>query len=980
MIEKTALHPVHVARLFGIRNKVYTKVAELSAKALLSREPIAFASLDGKKFECFKKGDAWGSDFDCAWFSFEGVVPESAKGRKIAARIDIQGEGLVYIDGRPVVGITQVKDAVDMVQPAPGKQTVDLYACAEGGEKVSLLVDCGFNGKRNKKGCKARLKTAELVSVDDDMRGFYYDYLQLFALLLTFGKNKALSAERAGEIDTALDGAWLQYRRGDIAMARKLLGAAASSPTAEDAAEYTAIGHAHIDLGWLWPIRETKRKGARTYATALTNIAKYPDYVFGASQAQLMEWIKTGYPDLYERFRRAVADGRIEPQGAMWTENDCNLPGGESIIRQFLYGEEFFLKEFGRSSRTVWLPDVFGYPASLPQIFKKCGKDYFMTIKLTWNNHNKFPYKSFVWKGIDGTEILAHMAPQGTYNSSATPLALVKSEQGNDEGAKEGLLVYGIGDGGGGPGEAPLEMIKRERDENGLPKVVNASAQSFFDKLAQKAASLPVWRGELYLEKHQGTYTSQAKIKLNNRMAERELHEVEWLEALAMLKGSKYDPSATDAIWKEILLYQFHDIIPGSSIKRIYDEANERFDVLRGKLRDMRAKLLTAVKKDGSPSYVNASPFEREEYVRTDEGWRKVCAAPYSAAAAEEAEYAAPVCGSDFIENDKIKVVFAPDGSIKSAFVKDENFDYCGEYLNRLTVFTDPKLYYNAWDIREDYRKLRTYPAKLVASRSYVDGPTAVMEQKYELGKNSQAVQKITVTAGDSAIDFRTGVDWKEDHKMLRAEFRPSVFGSKVNCDIQFGNIDRDTADETPVQKAQLEICAHKFVNVDSDDGERGVALINDCKYGHRVKDGLISLDLLRSPKHPDPECDIGEHVFGYCLRPHMGTWRECDIVRQAYLYNEPLISCDFTPDLPPLIGCDGDGVIVETIKPAHDGKGVVARIYERYGEETETVLKAGFSYKAVYETDMLEKNAEKLTSAKLKFAPYEIKTFYFEI
>lgn len=981
MIERAALYPKYLHFLLKLRSKVYTVVAPLSAKAALSREPVPFSQIGEKQFDPIEPGTAWGSDFDCAWFDFEGEVPAAAKGKKVVALIDVQGEGLVYIDGKPVVGITQKKDAIDWVTPAPGKQQVDLFDCAEGGEKVRLLVDCGFNGKRNKAGCKARFKRAVLAIRDDETAGLYYDFLQLFSLLLTAGKNQALTREREDEIDNVLYEARAQYRKGDIAMARKLLGAAAASPTSADAGEYTAIGHAHIDLGWLWPIRETKRKGARTYATALVNLDKYPDYIFGASQAQLMDWVKTGYPDIFDGFKKAVADGRIELQGAMWTENDCNLPSGESIIRQFVYGEEFFRREFGKTSRMVWLPDVFGYPASLPQIFKGCCKDYFMTIKLTWNTHNKFPHKTFVWQGIDGSEVLAHMAPQGTYCSSATPFAVVKSERGNDKGIHEGLLVYGIGDGGGGPGEAPLEMLARMRDEQGLPRVKNGSAQSFFEYISTKIQQYPTWRGELYLEKHQGTYTSQAKLKLNNRQAERELHEVEWLGAIARLKGIAYPQKEMDEIWREVLLYQFHDILPGSSVGRIYDEANARFDVLRGKLRDIRAKLLTAMKKGGEPCFVNAAPVARKQFVLDEGKWYKVDAGAYSCAPFVEAQgYPEPKCTADSIESDKFKVVFAADGSIKSAVAKDENFDYCGEYLNKFELFTDPKLYYNAWDIRDDYRKLRRHTVRLVARNSYVDGPAAVMEQKFAIGEKSSLVQKISVIAGEEAIRFDTEVDWHEDFKMLRVEFKPSVFGSKVNCDIQFGDVDRDTADVTPVQRAQFEICAHKFVNVDSDDGERGVALINDCKFGHRVKEGLISLNLLRSPKNPDPDCDMGRHVIGYMLRPHRGTWQQSEVVADGYRFNAPLISCDFTPDIPALLECDNDDILIETIKPSQDGKGVVARLYDRYGEGGETVLKAGFRYKSVCTCNMLEEEREKLSGATLTFRPYEIKTLYFEI
>ena len=484
MVEKIALYPAHVARLISIRKKIYNVVGHLSCEAALSKEPIPKALLDKASFSPFKNGMVWGSDFDCAWFRFKGQVPEECKGKKVVALINVQGEGLVYIDGQPRQGITQVLDGIDLVQSVKGKQSVDLFNPAEGGEQVELLVDCGFNGKRNRKDVKVRLMRKDLAICNEEALTYYYDYLQLLMVMLTYEKNKRLSQARLKEINNALNHSY-KLAKKSMTEAHEYLTRIITKPIEEDVTEYTAIGHAHIDLAWLWPIRETKRKGTRTFATALNNIDKYPNYIFGASQAQLFDWIKQEEPDLYERVKKAVADGRIELQGGMWTENDCNIPSGESIIRQFLYGEKFFKDEFGKTCKMVWLPDVFGYPASLPQIMKKCGRDYFMTIKLSWNTVNKFPYKTFLWKGIDGSEILSHLAPQGNYNSTASPMAITKSDNGNTQADQidKALLIYGIGDGGGGPGEAHLEMIKREVNENGLSKVVCRPAEQLFDDL-----------------------------------------------------------------------------------------------------------------------------------------------------------------------------------------------------------------------------------------------------------------------------------------------------------------------------------------------------------------------------------------------------------------------------------------------------------------------------------------------------------------
>ncbi|MDE6372350.1 MAG: alpha-mannosidase, partial [Clostridia bacterium] len=679
-------------------------------------------------------------------------------------------------------------------------------------------------------------------------------------VMLTYGKNKHLSETRLKEIDKALNHSY-KLAKKSMAEAHEYLTKIITTPIDGNVTEYTAIGHAHIDLAWLWPIRETKRKGTRTFATALNNIDKYPDYIFGASQAQLFDWIKQEEPALFERVKKAVTDGRIELQGGMWTENDCNIPSGESIIRQFLYGEKFFKDEFGKTCKMVWLPDVFGYPASLPQIMKKCGRDYFMTIKLSWNTVNKFPYKTFLWKGIDGSEILSHLAPQGNYNSTASPMAITKSDNGNPQADQidKALLIYGIGDGGGGPGEAHLEMIKREANEGGMSKVVCRPAEQLFDDLkSQYIEVMPTYDGELYLEKHQGTYTSQANNKLYNRLMEQALHTLEWLMALAKVNGVKWECPQLENIWKEVLLYQFHDIIPGSSINRVYVESVARYKEMYDEVKGYIDALLQALTTSGGLGVVNTVGFDRQEYVKAGDRWYKADVKAYSSAllagiSGEDREGLSRA--RDFIQNDKVKVHFAKDGSIDSLVDLTSGKELCNDYLNKLTVYSDPKMYYNAWDIKMNYTNMRKWQFKLESHKSYVDGVSVIMENIYTF-KDSTIIQKVTLTKGSAMVVFDTTVDWRETYKMLRADFRPSVYSDTVNCDIQFGNFDRSTLEDTSVRKAQFEICAHKFVNV--DDGDYGVALLINCKYGDRAKNGLLSLNLLRSPKSPDPQCDMG--------------------------------------------------------------------------------------------------------------------------
>jgi len=981
MVERIALYPQHVARLIAIRSKIYTVVDHMTCEASLSKEPIPKNLLDKASFTPFKTGTVWGSDFDCAWFKFKGQVPKDCSGKKIVALINVQGEGLVYIDGVPKQGITQVLDGIDLVQSAKGKQVVELFNPAEGGENVELLVDSGFNGKRNKSGVKVKLARKDLAICNEEVKTYYYDYLQLLMVMLTYGKNKHLSEERLKEIDKALNQSY-KLSKKSMQEAHEYLAKTITAPIDGKVTEYTAIGHAHIDLAWLWPVRETKRKGARTFATALNNIDKYPNYIFGASQAQLFDWIKQEEPILYERVKKAVADGRIELQGGMWTENDCNIPNGESIIRQFLYGEKFFKDEFGKRCKMVLLPDVFGYPASLPQIMRKCGKDYFMTIKLSWNNVNKFPYKTFMWKGIDGSEILSHLAPQGNYNSTASPMAITKSDNGNTQSEEidKALLIYGIGDGGGGPGEAHLEMLEREANEKGMCKIVRRPAQELFDDLKNEYSQvMPSYDGELYLEKHQGTYTSQANNKLYNRRMEEALHTLEWLMSVAKVKGVECECPLLDEIWKEVLLYQFHDIIPGSSINRVYVESVARYKEMYKQVNEYIDNILRSLSNNGYPSAVNTIGFDRQEYVKANNVWYKADVKAYSSALLnfiDSEDTAGLIRGRDFIQNDKVKVYFAKDGSISSLIDLTNDKELCGEYLNRLTVYSDPKLYYNAWDINMKYTSMRKWQFKLIKHKSYIDGVKVVMENTYTF-KDSTIIQKVILTKGSSAVVFDTKVDWKEAYKMLRADFRPSVYSDTVNCDIQFGNFDRSTLEDTSVRKAQFEICAHKFVNLDEEN--YGVALLNNCKYGYRVKNGLISLNLLRSPKNPDPKCDMGEHNFIYVFYPHEGKWQESDVVKYGYTLNNPLIVKEQAVAIDNLFDIDGD-VILETVKVSEDGKGIVARVYERYGRDCAAIIKPKFEFKKVYESNMIEDELKEVEVEEFDFGKYEVKTLIFEL
>ena len=988
----------HAFNLIALKGKIYKKIASLKPQGILSDEPIKWEDLDKSKFKNMRFMQKWADKFGCAWFRFTGTVPEAGKGKRVVARIKLQGEGLVYDkDGHVLQGITQVLSKGDLFHSTIGKQIVDISPCAEGGEEVELYVDAGFNGKLRFENMSAHLRRYDLAVMDEELNSYYYDYIEAYFLMCKLlgdaegmkdsdvGKAEVYSA-RAKELDEGMKNAWKVFKEQGAAKAREALAPVLFRPIDYPAVTHYAVGHAHIDLAWLWPLRETRRKIGRTFANQLRNIKKYDNFIFAESQAQMFTWLKEDYPEVFEQVKKYVDEGRIELQGGMWVESDCNLPSGESWIRQFLYGKRYFKEEFGKDMKMCWLPDCFGFPATLPQVIKGCGMDYFMTIKIMSNTVNEFPHSSFKWKGLDGSEVLAHMEPAGDYNSGASPLAIFKSNKRNKE--KESvpvcLLLYGDGDGGGGPGEGHIEYVSRmQKGIYGLAPVKPSTAIDFFEELEKYNDVIPEYDGELYYERHQGTYTSQAAAKLWNRRMENMLHLVELLGAEGKLRGVSYDRALVESIWKEVLLYQFHDVLPGSSIKRVYDESRERYKELYKQIQGVAAKLIDDMSSGESEEYTAINPvdFARKEFIRVEDKWYSVDLPAMGAgkiAPVENMDVSSLTFGENTISNGLITITFGKGGEITSLFdVKNaKELVREGQYFNKLTVYEDPFMYYNAWDIRMDYDKLKKHSLKLEGSDTYIDGVRVVRRNRYRF-MDSQFEQTVALTLGDTLVQFDMDADWHEELKMLRADFIPSVFADKVKCDIQFGQIDRSTKNDTSIEQAQFEVCAHKFVNLDGED--YSLALFNRCKYGHKVKEGMLSLALLRAPRFPDPECDRGSHHISYALYPHKEKFEESDVKARAYCYNNVVMlrKANFEEKCP--VTVEGDGVILETVKVAEDEKGIVARLYEYKGKETKA--KVSFASKgAAFECDMLENKKGKAELSKLAFKPFEIKTLYFEL
>ncbi|NRF92050.1 alpha-mannosidase [Paenibacillus frigoriresistens] len=977
-----------------IENHIYKPVAQLSAIAYVTKEPVTFEQrMSGQLLEV-RPGEKWGELWDCAWFHFQGQVPQSAAGRKIVLLIDVNGElCLVDEEGTPTQGLTNVNSEFDLTLGLPGKRVVQIASNASGEEVIDLWADAGNNDLfgRYRSGT---LKEAQIAICSEETRQLFYDY----EVLLDLAKHLEDQSARRARILQALYDVHLLLRdmsEESVAQARGILAPSLSKQGGDPTLTATAIGHAHIDLAWLWPIRETYRKGARTFATALRMMEQYPDYVFGASQPQLYEWIKQQHPKLYAEVKQRIAEGRWEVQGAMWVEPDSNIAGGEALVRQILLGKRFFQQEFGQDMKMLWVPDIFGYSASLPQLLRKSGVEYVMTQKLSWNVHNDHPHHTFFWEGLDGSRVLTHLPPEDTYNGPALPRSILKAERDYlDKNVSDHcLVVFGIGDGGGGPGEEHLERLQREQNLQGLIPVKQEPALNFFEKLASNKEKYKTWKGELYLEKHQGTFTSQARNKRYNRKIEKALRELEFAASLHFAYGNEYPSEELETIWKEVLLYQFHDILPGSSIKRVFDESLERYEILLARVTELTEQMYRGFTssiwtQDAERPMVifNSLPWERSEWMQLNDQWIQVTTPAMGYQVIDSA--ALPQCSSfevtavsDTLENELIKIAFGSDGSVLSIFDKELGREViaAGEAGNVLSIYHDDG---DAWDFPEDYAGTKPAQMKLMQSKAYVSGPKAVVEQEYHYGK-SVLTQKVILTAGSKRIDFETDVDWQEDSKMLRAAFPVNVYADQVNCEIQFGHLKRQTHRNTLWDYAKDEICAHQWIDLSQSDF--GVALLNDCKYGYSVKGNVMDINLLRSPSYPDPTCDRARHQFVYAILPHEGDFIEAEVYKHGYELNAPISAVLASAEeggLPKKYSgfeIEGAKVMIEAVKKAEDEDALVIRLYETSGANGDIKLSVHLPHREAVLADLMENPLEPLKGAdghyQLSFTPFEIKT-----
>lgn len=976
-----------------LKENVYTKIGDLSVEAWKTAEPVPFSEKESGEHVNLNIGDKWGGLWDCAWMHVTGKVPEAGKGKKVVLMIDLSGEGCVYnTSGVPVRGLTTyVSHGNNFDHPLvmPVKRIVDITECSDGNEEIDLWVDAGCNDLFGNLVGGGTLRQAEILTCDTEMRRFFYDYKFLMMLAEALDENDP----RREQIEYTLYNVAVNcdsLTPEAVAEGRKQLSYHLNMKNEDRSFTLSAVGHSHIDLAWLWPIRETKRKGQRTFSTALRMMEKYPDYIFGASQPQLYDWIKQDAPALYEQIKQRVKEGRWECQGAMWVEPDTNISGGEALVRQVLYGKKFFREEFGKDMKVLWLPDVFGYSGALPQILKKSDVPYFMTIKLSWSEHNTFPHHTFRWQGIDGSEVLAHMPPEGNYNSDAIPDSLLHAQRSfkDKDVSDEALLLFGIGDGGGGPSTDHLEYLEREKSVAGLPPVKQEPAVDFFERINKDRKNYAKWCGELYLEKHQGTYTTQADNKKYNRLMELALRDCEFSCSMArILAGFEYPQQELETIWKEVLLYQFHDILPGSSIKRVYDESVPRYREMHQQVLAISERANRAIADKlgvgkGQAVVFNTLPWERVENLAVNGSKKAVKIPAYGYAVVDNdqpaAQPAKETVSGTVLENAYLKAEFNADGTIVSIYDKQAD----REVLNQSAAFNNLVIYEDkgdCWDIPFTYIDKAPEQLRATGCEVFDNGFQKGLRFTYEYNK-SKFVQDVTLGTDDRKLRFSMDVEWQETFKMLRGLYPVDIQTEHANCNIQFGYLSRPTHQNTSWDYAKIEICAHKWVDL-SEKGY-GVAMINDSKYGYNVWNNTLNIDLLRSQMHPGKDADKGHHEFSYELFVHNGDLVK--VTEEAYKFNiAPMAvsgACEGKAAVQTgsFFQVSADNIIVEAVKMTEDRSGYVLRMYECDGRRTTASVNMN-GIKAAELTNMMEDHGEALTTKdggfNLTFKPFEIHT-----
>lgn len=992
--------------------------------------------VDDSGWDEFDTDNMWGGYAAYMWFRQKVEIPKQWKGKKVAFHQvtttdevwKTASEYSVFVDGALVQGLDIFHHELLLAEQA------------QGGESYQLAI-LGFSGYSDG---LSHTQTS-LVSINQTARDLYYDIKVAFEAYQQLDANSPEAVAVARIINETVN--IIDFRRkgsedyyASLEPAKQHIRSKLYEEMHSNMdVKITAVGHTHIDVAWLWRLEQTREKAGRSFSTVCRLMDQYPDYKFFQSQPQLYDYMKRKYPDLYEQIKNRIKEGRWEAEGGMWVEADCNLISGESMIRQFLIGKKFFRDELGVDSKVLWLPDVFGYSAAMPQILNKCKIDYFMTTKISWNQFNQLPMDTFYLQGIDGSTVLTHfittpelresfrygtMIPyKKTYNGIMCPKAVAQSWQvyKQKESNQELLMAFGWGDGGGGPTQEMLENAQRLHSFPGLPKEEIGFVKEYFDRLKDtvEESGIPTWVGELYLEMHRGTYTSMARNKRFNRKCEFLYENVELFSMVDTALGAPYPQDSLNDNWKVILLNQFHDIIPGSSIKEVYEDSlkqyesvmddgnrmlNNALDHITGSINaDRKAvvvfnpnsnvdKGLVTFKASYEVQSVadesgNLSPVQKNETGSYLFYADNMASKGYQLYYPSEVEVKTEslVVTPDRIENKFFEIYLDSYGNFTSIYDKkaDRQVLKEGQRGNVIQAFEDKPINFNAWDIDIYYTEKMWEVNDVVSVEVVEEGPVRGVLRIQKKFLKSLITQDIVVYNEIPRIDFETTVDWKEQEILLKAAFPVQVNASKATFEIQYGNLERNTHKNTSWDEAKFEVCAHKWVDVSEYD--YGVSLLNDCKYGHDVSGTDMRITLLKSGIYPNPDADKEVHHFVYSLYPHEKGWREAGTVAMAYELNNPMIArcldCQdgILPSSLSTIRVSDPHVVVETVKKAEADDAWIIRLYECYNSSKPVTLTLFRPIAYAVECDMLEEDDVEIpfegNQIKLEVKPFEIKT-----
>ncbi|MFJ2200768.1 alpha-mannosidase [Streptomyces violaceusniger] len=991
----------------------------------LPGEPVPVADALRAEYRPFVIGGSWGGPWSTTWFRATATVPERWAGRRVEALFDLgfdlsrgpggQAEGLVHdADGTPLQGLHSHNRSVPLTPRAVGGESVCLLVEAAANPPIVGSAGIGTHyGHRLTAGEEDlyQLRRADLVVREEDVWQLLHDMEVLDELMRELPLGLPRRHEILRALQRAVDSVPPRRVAAGAAAARGILRPVLDRRAHDTAHTIAAVGHAHIDSAWLWPPRETVRKCARTFSTMAALAEEYPELVFACSSAQSYAWMRDHQPYVFERIKKAVADGNWAPVGGMWVEADGNLPGGEALARQLVHGRRFFSQELGVETDGVWLPGSFGHTAAYPQLAALAGARWFLTQKLSWNETNKLPHHTFWWEGIDGTRIFTHFPPVDTCDAtlSGAELAHAVATYAEKGAGTRSLAPFGFGDGGGGPTREMLEKARRLADLEGSPRVSVQSPSDFFREAREEYPEAPVWRGELYLETHRGTYTSQARTKRGNRRSEALLREAElWAATAAVRTGEPYPYETLDALWKQVLLHQCQGILPGTAISWVHQEAEQTYRAIHRGLERIVARVAGTPDTAEPLAVLNAAPHARREVVRLDappaaggpvqklsDGRYAVLAqAPALGAAVlgtgtadQPPVTARPADGGGYVlDNGALTVRIDSDGLVRSVYDHDRGRESVapGGAGNLLQLHPDDPVRWSAWNLDAQYRNAHRDLDTATAVRLDDEGPLLACVRVERTTGRSVVVQRLGLAAGSRILEVDTDIDWREEDTVLKAAWPLDVHAERVASEIQFGHVERPTHENTSWDAARFEAWAHRWIHI----GEHGwgAALLTDSTYGHDVarltrEDGgtttTLRLTLLRGPHSPDPHADRGRHRFRYALYPGADIG---DAVAAGYAFSLPLRPAAPRLTGPPLVAVGDPGVVVESVKLADDRSGdVVVRLYESRGGRVRTTLAAGFAVDRVQVTDLMENPTVELAHAQgvlgLDLRPFQILT-----